>query len=104
MIRKNPVASANLPSLKNSKLSLDFDFGPLPLFSLSGFLKVLDLYVFSAICNLDVKLIKYGETSANSCKSWHVRVTHTKNINGRKKPYVEFYFDLFGSVSNWKSP
>jgi len=58
MIRKNPVARMSLGSFKNSKLILDFDFGPLPLFSFSGFLNVLDLYVFSAICNLEVKLTK----------------------------------------------
>jgi hypothetical protein len=46
--KKNPTASFNLGSLKNPKLNLDLE-DALLFFSFSGFLNVLDLYVFCAI-------------------------------------------------------
>jgi len=54
-MRKKPIAKIKRGSLKKSKLKLDLDFPAFALFSFSGFLKVLDLNVFSAIATLQQK-------------------------------------------------
>ncbi len=38
-------------------------------------------------------MMKLGAIPAKVGKA---RLPDTKNINGQKKPFVEFYFDLFG--------
>jgi hypothetical protein len=47
--RKKPIASENRGSLKKEKSTLNLDLAAFDFFSFSGFLKVLDLKVFSAI-------------------------------------------------------